>query len=106
MSSSSTRWSVLSALAAWVQFLPCPKSPWQKTTRDPAVPSSVRCRLTGPSSRTGDRRRRSGGDDLAVTGRVDEAVAGGERQGAVKPVLLPPPAADDLAELLGRAGTL
>src|SRR6478609_8555570 len=57
MSSSSTRWPVLRALAACVQFLPWPKSPWQKTTRGPESPSSVRCRLTRPSSRSRVRWR-------------------------------------------------
>src|SRR5215218_4038710 len=106
MSRSSTRWSALSALAACVQFLPCPKRPWQKTTRDPDSPSSVRCRLTGPSSRTRCDDPTSGGGDPAVVGGVDQPVAGGEGERAVEAVLLPPAPADDLTQVVGRGRAL
>src|SRR5688572_15874402 len=43
MSSSSTRWSVARSLAICVQFLPWPKSPWQKATTGPRSPSRVAC---------------------------------------------------------------
>ena len=41
MSISSTRWSAENALAIWVQFLPCPKRPWQKAMIGPWSPSRV-----------------------------------------------------------------
>src|SRR5688572_12007746 len=49
MSSSSTRCRSAICLDIWVQFLPCPNSPWQNTTHDPASPCVVAYRpeLTG-----------------------------------------------------------
>src|SRR5215203_3199139 len=41
MSSSSTRWRSATTFAAWVQFLPWPKSPWQNTTHEPRSPRAV-----------------------------------------------------------------
>ena len=46
--------------------------------------------------------RPSGGDDGALVGEVDEAVARGEGEGAVEAALLPPATADEVAEVVGR----
>src|SRR5829696_2554885 len=101
MSSRTTRCSALSAFAICVQFLPWPKSPWQKTTRVPVWPSSVRCRLTRPSSRIG-----SGRCDVPLVGEVDQAVAGRQGQGALEAPLLPPATADQVAQPVGLGGAL
>src|SRR3954447_21494755 len=98
MSSSTTRCSALSAFAICVQFLPWPNRPWQNTTRDPVWPSSVRCRLTAPSSRIG-----SGRCEGPLVGQVDQAVAGRQGEGALEAPLLPPATTDQVAQPVGVA---
>src|SRR5688500_12104934 len=69
MSTRVTRCRSAKALATWVQFLPWPNRPWQKTRRDPRSPSSVVCRLTGPVSQP----RGSGSEVEPVEAAVEHA---------------------------------